>query len=139
MAMAIQVTSNLPRTIQALKQTATARMVEATHAVRTQTLETLTGKRTGRRYRIPGSIRTYIASAPGEPPAQRLGELRQSIKTEVEGKGENIVGRVGTEKDSGAMLEVGTKNIAARPWLRVSFEKSEDRVREIFSRIWPTH
>jgi hypothetical protein len=40
---------------------------------------TLTGQRTGRRYRVQGSRRNYAASAPGEPPAVMLGNLRNSV------------------------------------------------------------
>lgn len=41
---------------------------------------TLTGQRSGRVYRVPGTKRaTYTASAPGEPPAVMLGNLLNSV------------------------------------------------------------
>lgn len=111
-------------------------MHEMVNAVRNNTLETLSGKRTGRTYRVPDSIKTYTASAPGEPPAQRLGELRQSVSTEVKASKDEVKGRVGTDKDYGLMLELGTKNMAARPWLLPSFQRSEDELERIKDRQW---
>lgn len=136
MGIEITLENHIPAITKKIAETAKARMFEAANVVRTTTLETLTGPRTGRVYRIPGSIRHYTASAPGEPPAQRLGELRQSVSIEVKGEGEELVGRVGTPKEHGPMLEYGTKKMAARPWLRPSFEKSEDKVRGGFNRPW---
>lgn len=47
----------------------------------------LSGTRSGRSYKIPGTGRYYTASAPGEPPAVRTGAYRASFhpKTSVEG------------------------------------------------------
>lgn len=111
-------------------------MAEAVMEVRNTTLETLSGSRTGRQYKVPGTQRTYTASAPGEPPAQATAGLRQSVETKVEGKGMDVIGTVGTDKPHGKMLELGTRNMAARPWLRISFEKTIPKIREIFGRRW---
>lgn len=112
------------------------RMLEAVNEVRNKTLETLSGSRSGRTYRVPGTHRSYTASAPSEPPAQATGTLRQSIKSGVEVENRETIGFVGTDKDYGRMLEFGTYRIAPRPWLRKSFEASEAKVKEIFTRIW---
>lgn len=53
-----------------------ARGVRAVNAVRNAELEVLKGQRSGRTYRKPHSKATYTASAPGEPPARRTGNLR---------------------------------------------------------------
>jgi phage gpG-like protein len=135
------------------------RMVKAVNAVRNTTLETLSGNRSGEIYQVnagkvskaraeavrsgahyqikPSSVtingttrRTYTASDPGEAPAVLTGRLRQSIKGTVDIEGKTIVGRVGTDVPYGPMLEYGTRNMAARPWLRLSFEKSEPEIRE---------
>ena len=136
--MGIDVTfvSNLAEVMGKIDSTAKARMNEAINTVRNQVTETLSGSRSGRIYKVPGTQKTYTASAPGEPPAQATGELRQSISSEVEGQGRDIVGRVGSDKIQGKMTEFGTKNMAPRPWLRPSFEKSEDKVKEVFIRTW---
>ena len=122
--------------VRAIESTATKRMLEAVNAVRGQTLDTLSGSRSGRTYRVPGSRRTYTASAPGEPPASRLGELRQSVKTALKTEGRKIIGMVGTDKEYGKVLEFGSKFMAARPWLRISFEKALPKVKSILSRKW---
>lgn len=120
--------------IKNLQQEGVKRMLVAVNEVRNQTMNTLSGSRTGRIYKVPGTQKTYTASAPGEAPAVATAELRQSVKTAVEGEGRDVIGYVGTDKIQGKMTEYGTKNMAARPWLRVSFEKATDKVREILSR-----
>lgn len=115
---------------------ASKRMHEAVQAVRTQVLETLSGSRSGRIYYVPGTKRPYTASAPGEPPARRLAELAQSIKASVRGEDRKVIGEVGTDKKYGPMLEFGTKMMAARPWLKISFEKALPKVQSILSRKW---
>ena len=115
---------------------ATDRMKEAVIAVRNQTLETLSGSRSGRTYKVPGTQRTYTASSPGQPPAQATGELRQSIQFSVGSEGKDVIGVVGTNKIQGKMTEFGTVNMAPRPWLRISFEKTEGKIKDIFKRKW---
>lgn len=136
MGIEIRLESHIQEAMEKMQDVAKDRMTEAVNEVRNVTLDTLSGPRHGRTYKIPGTSRTYTASSPGEPPAQRLGELRQSVTAVVEGEGRQLVGKVGTNKDYGPMQEFGTKNIAPRPWLRVSFEKAERTVKDIFSREW---
>jgi HK97 gp10 family phage protein len=136
--MGIEVTfvSNLDSVMKQIDETVKARMNEAVNTVRNHAVETLSGSRSGKTYRVPGTKVTYTASAPGEPPAVQTGELRQSISTEIEGEGRDIVGMVGTDKKQGLMTEFGTRNMAPRPWLRPSFERKEPDVKEIFLRTW---
>jgi len=130
----IKMTSHVKEAMQSLQDNAVKRMDEAVNEVRNNTLKKLSGNRTGRQYKVPGTSRTYTASAPGEPPAQRLGELRQSIKSVIETKGKKIIGSVGTDKVQGLMTEFGTKNMAPRPWLKPSFDESKDKIISIFNR-----
>ncbi len=136
MAIEIKLESNLAEVVAKMGDIAQKRMEEAVNKVRNTTLQTLSGPRTGRIYTIPGTHKKYTASSPGEPPAQRLGELRQSVSTLVVGRGAELTGAVGTDKDYGMMLEYGTKSIAPRPWLRPSFEKAEAAIKAIFEREW---
>lgn len=122
--------------VKAIDDAAGQRMSEAVQAVRTQVLETLSGSRKGRIYYVPGTKRKYTASAPGEPPAVATSELKQNIKTSVRGEGREVIGEVGTDKIQGLMTEFGTKNMVARPWLRISFEKSLDKVKIILGKRW---
>lgn len=122
--------------MHSMEQAASKKMAEATQAVRTQVLETLSGPRSGRTYYVPGTRRTYTASSPGQPPAIATSDLFKSISTSVEGEGRKVIGKVGTDKIQGKMTEFGTRNMAPRPWLRISFEKSLDKVKSILSRKW---
>jgi len=136
MGVEIVFSEDFAQVMQKIDSTSKARMTEAINTVRNKTLETLSGSRTGRTYFVPGTQKTYTASAPGEPPAVATARLKQSIKGGLEGQGKNVLGFVGTEIDYGRMLEFGTSKIAPRPWLRVSFEKSEQAVKSIFTRLW---
>jgi HK97 gp10 family phage protein len=119
--------------IKNLEKEGRQRMEKAVNQVRNTTLETLSGSRSGRQYRVPGTKVFYTASSPGQPPAVATGQLRQSVSTAVEGEGKDIIGMVGTDQEYGPMLEYGTSKMAARPWLRKSFEKDEQNIRDILS------
>jgi len=127
---------NTAKVTKAIDDAAIKRMDEATQAVRTQAMLTLSGDRTGRTYKVPGQNRTYVASSPGEPPAQRLGELRQNIGTLVESSFGNVTGKVGTDKIQGRILEFNSLHTAARPWLKPSFEAATDEVKSILKKRW---
>lgn len=136
MGVEVRLTFHTKEVVKAIEDAASKKMAEATQAVRTQVLDTLSGSRSGRTYFVPGTRRTYTASAPGEPPATATAELRQSIKTSVGSEGRTVIGMVGTDKKQGKMTELGTRNMAPRPWLRISFEKALPKVKEILSRKW---
>lgn len=136
MGIEIRFEDNLEGVMKKIDSTAQDRILESVNEVRNTVLETLSGDRSGRVYKVPGTSKTYVASSPGQPPAVQLGDLRKSIKGGVEEEGGSIVGFVGTELPKGPMLEFGTSRMAARPWLRPSFEKSADKVKEILTRVW---
>lgn len=129
--MEIQIENNVDTILVKLQQNLKTKMEDATMAVRNKSLEVLSGTRSGRTYVIPGTKVTYTASAPGEPPAVQTGRLRQSIATEISNDG--MVGKVGTTLDYGRELEQGRSNMAPRPWLKPSFEQSENEVIKIFT------
>lgn len=132
----VTLTRNSHKVISQMANIATRRMYEATQEVRNETLKTLSGNRTGRQYRVPGTNVTYTASAPGEPPAVLFGQLRQNVKDKVYTESRSVKGEVGTELDKGLHLEVGTLHILPRPWLKPSFEKAAPNVQQILSRRW---
>ncbi len=111
-------------------------MKEATTELRNTVLETLSGSRSGRTYYVPGTRKTYTASAPGQPPATVTSELRQSIKDSVEGKGRSVIGKVKASAKHALPLEFGTRRMAARPFMKPSFDKSLDNISDILSRKW---
>ena len=122
--------------IRKIADHAEERMLEAVDEVRNATLETLSGSRSGRIYKVPGTGVYYTASAPGEPPAVQLGDLRKSVKGGIEKEGKTVIGFVGSELPKASMLEMGTSKMLPRPWLRPSFEKSSDKIKEIFTKVW---
>jgi HK97 gp10 family phage protein len=73
------------------------------------------------------------ASAPGEPPRKQTGRLRASVATEVDG----LTGRVGTNVEYGRYLELGTRRMAARPWLRRALAESRAQVEMALARRPP--
>lgn len=139
-----------------IERTAKERLEAACIRVHKEASEILVGQRSGRQYYVPGTGTRYTASAPGEPPASRTGlaGLRGHISWEMALENGDPVGLVGTDVKYGPMLEFGTKTIhhvslntgekvamgstsmAARPWLRPAFEKSEPAVKAIMEKPW---
>lgn len=109
---------------------------KASEYMREKLLETLSGNRSGRRYRVPGTSVFYTASAPGEPPAVRLGGLRRSIQSEVVQEQGEYVGLVGTDLDYGLFLENGTSKMLPRPWLVPTFEREQENIQAILREEW---
>lgn len=96
----------------------------------------LSGKRSGRIYRIGKRGIVHQASAPGEPPAVLLGRLRNSITHVVNWDGDNVSGEVGTNVVYAPILEFGgvTWNggrILPRPFMEPTFLEEEDRIQQI--------
>lgn len=86
------------------------------------------GSKTGRWY---GNHR---ASAPGEAPATMTGRLVNSIEFDVDDQTLEAV--IGTNLDYGRYLELGTVDIAPRPWLFPAFEQNRDRfIRDVVTRL----
>lgn len=137
--------SNADAVIEKLGEEAEERVEKAAHHLRNETQETLSGERSGETYKVPGTESTYYtASAPGEPPASRLGHLRSSIDWEIIkergvlglGATKKIVGRVGTDLEYGAKLEhgqypSGTDAQVARPWLGPTFVRERQAILRI--------
>ncbi len=80
----------------------------------------------GRFKRVYGSN----PSRPWEPPHKQTGRLRGSVAWEVVG----LVGRVGTNLLYGRWLELGTKRMKPRPWLRRALRECQDKIRAIFAK-----
>jgi len=140
MPASIKLKLNTTELMKSLDQTAPKRMMEAANELRNTVLETLSGDRSGRTYKVPDTERTYTASAPGEPPAQATSDLRKSVKSSVEGKGRSVIGKVKAEAKHALPLEFGHrqggKHVAARPFMKTSFDKSLDAIRRILTRKW---
>lgn len=115
-----------------------SRGVRAVNAMRNAELEVLKGQRGGRVYRKPHSRATYTASAPGEPPARRTGNLRMHWNGQVKGEnasngGMTVIAELESQESYAAYLENGTSKMAARPFSEKIKEEAMPEIRKIYS------
>jgi len=99
--------------------------------------ETISQLGTGKVYK--GRGRVHVASAPGKPPVIWHGDLHGSIFFIVTEAGQVFLMHVGTGGDIGEYgkaLEFGTENMAARPWLGVTLEKSKEIIKKFLEEEW---
>lgn len=90
--------------------------------------------RSGRIYQVPGTGRTYVASAPGEPPANRTGTYLNAWDFQVEEKNDSPVGIVGNPLLYAKWLELGTSKMAPRPALRPTVNDENQEIKRLLSR-----
>lgn len=99
----------------------------------------LTGTRSGRVYKVPGTQRFYTASAPGEPPAAPTGRLRLSIThSPPVWNGFTVSSEVGTKQAQARMLEYGGitpqgGRIEPRPYMEPTFLEQESALDAILA------
>lgn len=115
-----------------------SRGVRAVNAIRNAELEVLKGQRSGRVYKKPFSKATYTASAPGEPPARRTGNLRMhwngQVKSEnASGGGVAIVAELESQEPYAGYLENGTSKMAPRPFVDKIKEEAMPEIQKIYS------
>lgn len=115
----------------------------------------LTGQRSGRVYPVPGTgqvesveitdkngkrrkvrklvgARFYTASAPGEAPAVRFGDLRKTIRYKmILDRPGVIAAQVGSPLEYAIHLEFGTRKMAPRPFLFNTFDEEKENVENI--------
>lgn len=90
-------------------------LIASANDVRNTAVESiLSGPKTGLIYTTRG--RTHQASAPGEPPANELGNLANSITLRIDAA--RMVVFVNAGAKYGAALEYGTRKMSPRPYLR---------------------
>lgn len=115
-----------------------SRGVRAVNAIRNAELEVLKGQRSGRVYRKPYSKATYTASAPGEPPARRTGNLRMHWNGQVKSEnsssgGVAIIAELESQESYAGYLENGTSKMAARPFSDKIKEEAMSEIQRIYS------
>lgn len=79
------------------------------------------------RYRRGGAKYSHVASKPGDAPNTDTGNLVKNIA--VEPGDESVF--VGTNVEYGAWLEIGTKDMAARPWLRPALKSNRKKINKL--------
>jgi hypothetical protein len=115
-----------------------SRGARAVNHIRNAELEVLRGQRSGRRYRKPFTKATYTASAPGEPPARRTGNLRLHWSGEVESTGNStggttVIATLESQEPYAAYLENGTSKMAPRPFVDKITEKAAPEIKKLYS------
>ncbi len=132
----VQFVSNFQKVSAEIDKAAVKQMTAACNEARNQVLQNLSGSRTGRRYRVPGTSRYYTASSPGQYPAVQIGDLKGSIRYVVVGKGTEVDGYLGTDKFHGLILEKKAPSKGGREWLRPSLVKAQPKINSILSQRW---
>ena len=87
-----------------------------------------------RRRKKKGKDEFHFSSRPGEPPAIDTGDLRASIGNEVIKSSSFVDGLVGDTENLkyAPMLELGTRNMQPRPYLRPSLKRMRKQINKIF-------
>lgn len=123
-------------TVKKVNREAASRGMRAVNAIRNAELEVLRGKRSGRVYRKPHTKSHYTASAPGEPPARRTGNLRLNWNGTVEssstGSGLRVTAVLGSQERYSTYLENGTRRMAPRPFKQPISEKAMPEIERIY-------
>ncbi|MCM1104902.1 MAG: hypothetical protein NC409_12450 [Clostridium sp.] len=115
-----------------------SRGVRAVNALRNAELEVLKGKRNGKVYRKYPYKSKYRASAPGEPPARRTGNLRMHWTGNVATKpksdgGVTVTAELESQESYASVLENGRHGMAPRPFVQPIIKKAMPEIRRIFS------
>ena len=112
------------------------RAVQVATKLHNAELDVLAGERHGRKHeRLPNR-----SSAPGEPPATQLGDLREYWNERPpirQGNGHfaRFISRIESGKENeeyAALLEKGTSNIEPRPYVERILKKAEPEIIEIY-------
>jgi len=142
--------SNVPSVIVAIEGASLKGIKKATQHVNNKIKQNLSNasKRTGKKYKVPGTGTEftnasgnkqtrkgtgvyYTASAPGEFPALRLGDLRSSVHWKIH----NDSGIVYTKLKHGAILEdpkdKRTEAEGTRKWMKRTFDEEDTMIKEI--------
>ena len=113
-----------------------SRATRALNELRNAELEVLRGQRSGHTYRKYPYRSTYTASAPGEPPARRSGNLRLhwngTVETASSGEGVTVSIVLESQERYSGYLEGGTRKMEARPFHDRIVEKAEPKIAKIY-------
>lgn len=137
------------RLVKSMQQTG----YTAVNHLRNAELQVLSGKRSGKRYNVPGVSSTryykrtnktvtkhkkYRASAPGEPPAVRTGTFMASWQPYVKERTDGVVLRLNTSQNAKkypGYLQNGTSKMKARPYVEQIQAMAEPKIRAVYQRI----
>lgn len=124
--MGVKFTSGLGAVKKLIEEQAHEKKEEVAKLLLGHVEQGLQGPRHGKTYKIPGTDRTYTASAPGEFPAFRTGQLLQSMKAKIL----DHAAVVGTNSNLAAMVS------AERPFLDQLAEEAEPQIAAVIKSPW---
>ena len=137
--MAMNIKPEIDKLVDQINFEAKSRAFRAANELRNSALTVLRGQRSGRVYKRPFSSSKYTASAPGEPPAVRSGDLRRSWRqktaSESTGKGLTVKPAITTDVKYAPWLNDGTEDghIAPRPFEDPIIEDAKPKIKAIYS------
>lgn len=136
--MNIDLEGEVAKVVEKITHQAKSRAFRAANELRDSALFVLRGERSGRVYRKPFTKKaTYKASAPGEAPTVRSGNLRMSWRqrTASEGTGKDLTVRpaITTDVKYAPWLDEGTIKMAPRPFKEPIIEHAMPNIRKIFN------
>ena len=127
----------ISKTVKNVNQQVLSRATRTVNELRNAELEVLSGQRGGKIYRKPHTkAATYRASAPGEPPARRSGNLRLRWNGKVKGgnSSSQVIASLESRVKYAALLDEGTPGgkIAPRPFKQPIIDKAMPKIEAIF-------
>jgi len=122
----------MPVALAAIAAASEKALTAACDQARNQIMQNISGTRHGARYKVPGTQTYYTASAPGEYPAVRLGNLKGSINFTRLGAERKI----GTPLDYGLALEKKPPDKGGREWLRPSLNQARPAMLRELHKRW---
>lgn len=135
--MAMNIKPEIDKLVDQINFEAKSRAFRAANELRNSALTVLRGQRSGRVYKRPFSNNKYTASAPGEPPAVRSGDLRRSWRqktaSESTGKGLTVKPAITTDVKYAPWLDEGTDRMAPRPFEDPIIEDAKPKIKAIYS------
>ena len=126
-------------TVQSLNLQVQSRARRAVQIMYNKAQDVLAGQRNGRRYKMPFKNVTYQASAPGEPPAARTGNLRRNWQLDVigkrKGKGVLVTCRLTSKMDYSVWLDGGSPGgkLKPRPYVEKIRKAAMQEIQQIYS------
>lgn len=124
----IRMTSNRKQVVADIEAGTNLNAKTAALYAQLQIQRTLTGQRSGKEYTMSKSGKPHIASAPGEAPAVRSGDLRGSISTAPSPTTKALY-YVGSDKEYAPHLELGTKHMRPRPFFVETINRALAEIR----------
>lgn len=142
----VEIEKFITQAVADIKQQVKSRSFRAAVKMRNAANDVLSGSRSGRIYRVPGSRAEYQASAPGEPPAVRTGHFREGwaerVYAEEAAKEVTVHSTIESKQKVGKyllgeILENGTRRgMAARPYQERIKEKAMPEIERIYNEAY---